>query len=97
MKRRLIEALKKCAAAHKVEWHLYDDDPDDMQFAAMSTKLPLVADMEMIADAFFGRHSGIVHVDNSWGYSDFLMDYFPMLPEVDEATLKLALPYGTTL
>ena len=97
MKKRLIEALKKCAEAHRVEFTLYDDDPNDTQFAVMSTKVPLVADMEMIADAFYGRHSGIVHVDNSWGYSDFLLDYFPLLPKVDEETLKLALPYGTSL
>ena len=97
MKKKLIDALIKCAKAHKVEWTLYDDDPDDVQFAVMSTKIPLVADMQTIAEAFFGHSSGIVHVDNSWGYADFLLDHFPMLDEPDIELLKTALPYETKL
>ena len=97
MKKKLIDALIKCAKAHKVEWKLYDEDPDDVQFAVMSTKIPLVADMRTIAEAFFGRSGGIVHVDNSWGYADFLLDFFPMLDEPDMELLKTALPYGTKL
>ena len=97
MKKKIIKALEICAKAHKVEFNLYDEDPNDVQFAVMSTKIPLVADMRMIAEAFYGRSSGIVHVDNSWGYADFLLDYFPMLDKVDEQTLAMALPAGTKL
>lgn len=97
MKKKLINALIKCAKAHKVKWKLYDDDPDDVQFAVMSTKMPLVADLQMIAEAFFGHSSGIVHVDNSWGYADVLLDYFPMLDEPNDDLLKMALPYGTSI
>lgn len=97
MRKKLINALIKCAKAHKVEWKLYDEDADDVQFAVMSTKLPLVADLRMIAEAFFGRSSGIVHVDNSWGYADVLLDYFPMLKEPNEELLVMALPRGTKL
>lgn len=97
MKNKLIKALEICAKSHKVEFKLYDEDPDDVQFAVMSTKVPLVSDMQMIAEAFFGRYGGIVHVDNSWGYADFLLDYFPMLDKIDEQKLAMALPAGTKL
>ena len=97
MKERLIKALIKCAESHKVEYHLYDEDKEDVQFAVMTTSIPVVADMQTIAEAFYGRYSGLVHTDYSWGYSDFLLDYFPMLDKVDESLLAMALPYGTNL
>ena len=97
MRETLIKALQICAKAHKAESHLYDEDKDDVQFAVMSTKLPLVADLQMIAEAFYGRYSGIVHVDNSWGYSDFLLDYFPMLETPNMELLRLALPHNAKL
>lgn len=94
MKQRIIEALRKCAKAHKVEFNLYDEDPEDVQVAIMSTSIPVVSDVEMIAEAFYGSSRPVVHVDRSWGFVDLLLDCRPMLERVDEDLLKMALPKG---
>ena len=97
MKQRLLEARKKCAKAHRVECNVYDSDPRDVQVAIMSDKIPVVSDVQMIAEAFYGTSRLVVSVDHSWGYVDVLLDYLPMLNEVDEELLKMALPYGTRI
>ena len=97
MKDRLIKALIKCAKSHKVKYKVYDEDKEDVQVVLFSTSIPVVADMQTIAESFYGRYSGIVYVDYSWGYSDFLTDNFPMLKNVNTELLKLALPYGTKI
>ena len=97
MKKRIIEALKKCAKAHKVECNVYDEDENDVQVAIMSDKIPVVADVRMIVEAFYGRYRPMVTVDHSWGYVNVLLDYMPMRAEVDEDLLAMALPYGTRI
>lgn len=94
MNKRIIKALELCAKAHRVEINVYDEDPDDVQVALMSTKIPVIADVEMIAEAFYGQSYPIVHVDNSWGYVDLLLNCRPMLTTVNEELLKMALPRG---
>lgn len=97
MKKKLIAALEKCAEAHYAKGELYDYAPGDAQFAVMSDTVPVIADLQMIAEAFFGTSRGIVCPDHSWGYVNFLLDAEPMLPKVDEELLALALPHGTVL
>ena len=92
MKKRIIEALKKCAKSHRVEINIYDEDPDDVQVALMSTSVPVVSDVEMIAEAFYGSSRPVVHVDYGWGFVDLLLDCRPMLEKVNEELLKMALP-----
>ena len=92
MKTKIIEALKKCAKAHKVECNVYDEDPHDTQVAIMGLNIPLEADVRMIVEAFYGHSNIIVSPDQSWGYINVLLDYFPMLPKPDMEMVKLALP-----
>lgn len=94
MKNRIINALKECARSHKVEINVYDDDPTDVQVALMSNSIPVVSDVKMIAEAFYGQSYPVVHVDNSCGFVDLCLDCRPMLEKVDEALLKMALPSG---
>ena len=93
MKQRLISALQKCADAHHVECVMYSED--EMTFMAVS--VPLLADLRMIAEAFFGKTMCVVDPDHSWGYTAFALGFWPMRKEVDEELLKLALPYGTDI
>ena len=93
MKDRLINALKACAKAHGAECRLYDDDPDDMQFCISSASVPVVADVEMFAEAFFGS-TRPVYVDRSWGVTTVYFATLPFLDEVDEVLLNMALPSG---
>lgn len=91
MKQRLISALQKCAEAHHVECVMYSDD--EMTFMAAS--VPLIADLRMIAEAFFGKTMCVVDPDFSWGYTAFALGFWPMRKNIDEDLLKLALPRGT--
>lgn len=93
MKQRLIAALKKCAEAHHVECEMYSDD--EMTFMAAS--VPLMADLRMIAEAFFGRTMCVVDPDYGWGYTSFALGLWPMRKHIDEELLNMALPYGTEL
>lgn len=95
MKNRIIKALELCAKSHKVEINVYDEDPEDVQVALMSTSIPVVTDVKMIAEAFYGQSYPVVHVDNSWGFVDLLLDCRPMLKKVNEGLLKMALPSGS--
>ena len=97
MKKKLIAALEKCAEAHHAKGELYDYAPGDTQFAVMADSVPVIADLRMIAEAFFGTSRGIVCPDHSWGYVNVLLDAEPMLPEANEHLLRLALPKGTEL
>lgn len=88
----LIKALKACADAHRTEfcdWSTYDS-----QVAIKSESVPAVSDVRSICEAFFGTTSV---VETGWGYTTVYLDETPFLPEVDEETLRLALPSGTTL
>ena len=96
MEKRFINALKACAKAHGAECRLYDDDPDDMQFCINSASVPVVADVEMIAEAFFGS-TRPVYVDRSWGVTTVYFATSPFLDKVDEVLLSMALPSGVEI
>lgn len=86
----LRKALKTSAEAHKVEYHWWRNDG---QITLKGESAPILADVRMICDAFFGHHD---MVETDWGYIIvWLGDGFR--EKVDEITLSLALPYGTTL
>lgn len=86
----LCKALKASAKAHNVEYKYWRNDG---QIVVRSENVPVVADVRMICEAFFGN-SDMVEVD--WGVTCvWLGENF--LPEVDEITLQFALPHGTVL
>ncbi len=86
----LRKALKASADAHKVEFHWWRNDG---QITLKSESVPVLADVRMICEAFFG-HADMVETD--YGYTIvWLGDGFR--ESVDEVTLALALPAGTDM
>jgi len=88
----LKRALKACACAHNVEYSDWSDE--DGQFGIRSESVPVVSDVRMICEAFYGSAS---MVETGWGYTNVFLDACPFRDELDEAALKMALPNGTTL
>lgn len=88
----LKKALGACAKAHRAE--LCDWSEYDRQIAIKSESVPVVADVRMICEAFYGNSS---MVEVGWGYTNVYEDEAPMLSEVDGQKLRLALPHGTEL
>ena len=88
----LKKALEVCANAHGVEFS--DWSEVDAQFGVKSESVPVVSDVRMICEAFYGNAS---MVEAGWGYTTVFLNECPYRDELDEATLKMALPYGTTL
>ncbi len=88
----LKKALGACANAHKVEFS--DWSKEDLQIGIKSETVPVVADIQMICKAFFGKTS---MVETGWGYTTVYLDEAEMLPEVDALRLRLALPHGTRI
>lgn len=88
----LKKALKACAEAHQAEF--CDWSEDELQIAVKSETVPVVSDVRMICEAFYGS-SCMVEV--GWGYTNVFCDATEMLSEVDEKLLRMALPYGCTL
>lgn len=86
----LRKALKASADAHKVKFEHWRDDG---MMALESVTIPVMNDVQMICDAFFGNHE---MVEECFGYTCVSFGY-DFLPEVDEMTLQFALPYGTVL
>ena len=88
----LKKALKACAEAHQAEF--CDWSEDELQIAVKSETVPVVSDVKMICEAFYGSSS---MVEVGWGYTNVFCDAAEMLSEVDETLLRMALPYGCTL
>ena len=88
---KLKEAVRQCANAHSVE---FCDWSTESQLAVKSESVPVLADMQMICDAFFGSHRCI---EVGWGYTNIIYDETAPLPEIDENLLKMALPAGTVI
>ena len=82
----LKKALQLCAEAHKVE---FCDWSEDGQFGLKSESVPVVNDVKMIAEAFYGL--GNADVETDWGYTTIWLSE-DFLDEVGEFTLALALP-----
>lgn len=86
----LRKALKASAEAHNVEYHWWRNDG---QITLKSESVPVLADVRMICDAFYGHHD---MVDTDFGYTIvWLGDGFREY--VDEISLAFALPAGTKL
>lgn len=81
----LISAMKKCAEAHKANFFDYSDEG---QLCIDGDSVPLVADVRMIASAFFGA----ADVDNEWGFTTLWIHEFKK--DVTMEQLRMALPYG---
>lgn len=89
----LRKALRMSARAHNVE---FCDWADECQLGIHSEAVPVLADVQMILDSFFGRHDMI---ETGWGYITIWLEEFMWgnKAEVNEMLLRLALPYGATI
>ena len=89
--KRLIDALKKCADAHKVEFKHYDEEN---QVGIFGYSVPLVADVTSIVRGFSGSTSS-VDADGGWGIITVYLDEVEMLPDdkIDWSLIKMALPH----
>lgn len=81
----LISAMKKCAEAHNA--NLLDYSAED-QLCIDSDTVPTVADVRMIASAFFGS----ADVETDWGFTTLWIHEFK--ENVCMEQLRMALPYG---
>lgn len=91
----LKKALKACAKAHNVEFKNWTADG---QVGVHSETIPVVADVKMIIEAFYGNKARNELVDTGWGYTTiYLYSTMNTKNDVDETLLKLALPAGTEL
>ena len=81
----LKDALQKCATAHHAK---FCDWSDEDQLAIDKTNVPIVADVRMICEAFFGTFSPL---DEDFGYTVVWLQV-PFLHEVNEQLLRMALP-----
>ena len=88
-----VKALRKCAEAHRSQFYDYSGQ-EDQQVCIQGESVPIVADVRSICQAVFGRDD-IVEV--GWGFTTVYLDQCLPLEEVDETTLRMALPYGTEL
>lgn len=91
----LVKALSACAEAHKVEFKDMSDEPGESPQALLkSESVPVQADVRLICEAFFGSAS---MVEVGWGFTTVFFDEKPLLSNVNEQKLALALPAGTKL
>ena len=81
----LISAMKKCAEAHKAPLFVWLEDD---QLAIESDTVPVVADVRMIASAFFGS----ADVETDWGFT--VLNIHEFKENVCMEQLRMALPYG---
>lgn len=88
----LRKALKVSASAHNCKFH---DWSKEGHFSLESDTPATICDVQLICEAFFGE--GNADVESTMGYTIAWICYSEFLPEVDERTLALALPYGTKL
>ena len=88
----LKKALAACAEAHHSDF--CDWSEEELHVAIHSETVPVIADVRMICEAFYGKAS---MVEADWGYTTVYLDEAPFLDEVNEELLHLALPYGTVI
>lgn len=89
----LRKALKICAKAHNAE---FCDWSREGQLGVHSDTPGTICDVQMIMDAFYGRHD---MTEVSYGYVTIWLEEMMVRNqnEVDEVLLYMALPYGTKL
>lgn len=81
----LKQAMQRCAKAHGAN---FCDWSDEDQLAIDKANVPVMADVRMICEAFFGTFSPL---DEDWGYTVVWLD-MPFMNEVNEQLLNMALP-----
>ncbi len=81
----LKQAMQRCAKAHRAQ---FCDWSDEDQLAIDKANVPVMADVRMICEAFFGTFSPL---DEDWGYTVVWLGT-PFLKEVNEQLLNMALP-----
>lgn len=81
----LKQAMQRCAKAHGAQ---FCDWSDEDQLAIDKANVPVMADVRMICEAFFGTFSPL---DEDWGYTVVWLG-MPFLKEVNEQLLNMALP-----
>ena len=88
----LKKVLRLCAKAHKCE---FNDWSGEGQLGVGSETPATICDVHMILDAFFGNHDAAEC--SGWGCITVWLDESMVRSkrDVDEDTLRLALPYGT--
>lgn len=86
----LCRALAICASAHGAD---YRPALEEGQVNISANSVPVVADVKLICEAFYGNAS---MVDSEWGTTVYL-DEADFLKRVNERLLYLALPFGTHL
>ena len=91
----LKKALKACAYAHGVEYKWWRDDE---QITLNSEDVPVVSDVRMIVESFYGADEVPGLVETGWGCTTvYLFDDMNTKKDVDEQLLALALPNGVTI
>ena len=83
--KNLKQAMQRCAEAHGAK---FCDWSDEDQLAIDKANVPVMADVRMICEAFFGTFSPL---DEDWGYTVVWLG-MPYLSEVNESLLNMALP-----
>lgn len=81
----LKEAMQRCATAHGAK---FCDWSDEEQLGIDKANVPVMQDVRMICEAFFGTFSPI---DEDWGYTVVWLG-MPFLNEVNIDLLNMALP-----
>lgn len=81
----LKQAMQRCAEAHGAQ---FCDWSEEDQLAIDKANVPVMADVRMICEAFFGTFSPL---DEDWGYTVVWLQV-PFLPEVNTQLLNMALP-----
>ena len=89
----LKKVLRICAKAHKCG---FEDWSGENQLGVHSESVPVVSDVHMILDAFYGGHEA---AETNYGYVTVWIDSSMRgcKREVDMDMLALALPHGTKL
>ena len=82
----LKEAMRRCAKAHRAEFFDWEETSD--QLCIGTSRVPVIMDVRMICEAFYGTFSPF---DAEDGYTLIHLG-MPFLPEVDEELLNMALP-----
>ena len=93
--RKLIRALKLCAAAHGYEGYV---SKEDSQIYILTCNIPIAEDVESIVTGFTGNAKA-VEADFNHGWITVFLNECKILPKdkIDWMVIQMALPYGTII
>ena len=97
MEKNLENVIKvlKMRENENVKLSVYDENEYDIQVSFNGTSVPLVSDIRGILGCFFTNVYSIVHVENSWGFTEiYLSDGNFSKGKVDMDNLSMFLPFG---